>query len=76
LVNGSIQTLVSVPFTVQTNVSYRVRLETIGTRLRAYVNGALRAEATDTAPVPASSGAGLATYKAAVDVDNFVVAQP
>jgi hypothetical protein len=76
LVNGSIQTLVSVPFTVQTNVSYRVRLETIGTRLRVYVNGALRAEATDSSPVPAISRAGLATYKAAVDVDNLVVAQP
>lgn len=76
LVNGSIQTLVSVPFTAQANVSYRVCLETIGTRLRVYVNGALRAEATDRSPAPAISRAGLATYKAAMDVDNLVVAQP
>lgn len=76
LVNGSIQTLVSVPFTVQTNVTYRVRLETIGTRLRVYINGALRAEATDASAAPASSGVGLATYKAAMDADNVVVTQP
>jgi len=75
-VNGTVQTLASVPFTVQTNVSYRVRLEILGTRLRVYVNGALRAEATDTTPIPANSGAGLATYKAAMDADNLVVVQP
>jgi hypothetical protein len=61
---------------VQTNVSYRVRLETIGTRVRVYVNGTLRAEATDASAAPASSGVGLATYKAAMDVDNLVVTQP
>ena len=76
LVNGNIQTLASVPFTVRTNVSYRVRLETIGTRVRVYVNGTLRAEATDASAAPSSSGVGLATYKAAMDVDNFVVTQP
>lgn len=76
LVNGSIQNLVSVPLTVQTNVSYRVRLETIGTRVRVYVNGTLRAEATDASAAPPSSGVGLATYKAAMEVDNFVVTQP
>jgi hypothetical protein len=76
LVNGSIQTLVSVPFTVQTNVAYRVRLEAIGTRLRAYVNGTLRAEATDSTLTRAVSSAGVATYKAAVDLDNFSVTQP
>jgi hypothetical protein len=82
LVNGTVQNLVTVPFTVQANVSYRVRLETIGTRIRAYVNGTLRAEATDATLVPDSnlplveSRAGVATYKAALDLDNFLVAQP
>jgi pectate lyase len=76
LVNGTIQTLVSVPFTVQTNVSYRVRLETIGTRVRVYVNGTLRAEATDASAAPAGSGMGLATYKASMDADNVLVTQP
>ncbi len=63
LVNGAIQTLVSVPFTVQANVSYRVRLEVIGTRLRVYVNGTLRAEATDATLTPVASSAGVAMYK-------------
>jgi hypothetical protein len=76
LVNGAIQNLVSVPFTVQTNVSYRVRLEVLGTSVRVYVNGALRAEATDASITPVASTVGVATYKAAVDVDNFVVTQP
>jgi len=76
LVNGSIQTLASVPFTVQTNVNYRVRLEAIGTSLRVYVNGTLRAEAIDATLTRAVSSAGVATYKAAVDLDNFSVTQP
>jgi hypothetical protein len=76
LVNGSIQTLASVPLTVQTNVNYRVRLEAIGTRLRVYVNGTLRAETTDSSLTRTVSSAGVATYKAAVDLDNFWVTQP
>jgi pectate lyase len=76
LVNGSIQTLSTVPFTVQPNVTYRVRFEAIGTRLRVYVNGTLRAEATDASLTRAVSSAGFATFKAALDVDNFSVVQP
>jgi len=76
LVDGAIQNLVSVPFPVQTNVSYRVRLEVIGTSLRVYVNGTLRAEATDASITPVASTAGAATYKAALDLDNFAVMQP
>jgi hypothetical protein len=76
LVNGAAQNLVSVPLPVQANVSYRVRLEVIGTRLRVYVNGTLRAEATDATLTPVASSAGVAMYKAALDLDNFVVTQP
>jgi hypothetical protein len=57
-------------------VNYRVRLEVIGTRLRAYVNGTLRAEVTDASLTRAVSSAGVATYKAAVDLDNFSVTRP
>jgi hypothetical protein len=64
------------PFAVQPNVSYRVRLETIGTSVRAHVNGTLRAEATDAALTPVASTAGVATYKAALDLDNVVITQP
>jgi hypothetical protein len=76
LVNGAIHTLARVPFRVQENISYRVRLETIGTRVRAYVNGTLQAEATDASAAPASSSVGIATYKTAMNSDNFVVTQP
>ncbi len=76
LVNGTIQNLVTVPFPVQPDVSYRVRLEAIGTRVRAYVNGTLRAEATDASLTPVASRAGVATYKAALDLDNFLISQP
>jgi pectate lyase len=76
LVNGAIQNLATVPFTVQPNVSYRVRLESIGTRLRVYVNGTLRAEATDTSVTPGLSRVGVATYKTALDLDNVVATQP
>jgi hypothetical protein len=76
LVDGAAQTLASVPFTVQPNVSYRVRLEAIGTSLRVYVNGVLRAEATDPSITPVASTAGVAMYKTALDLDNVVIAQP
>ncbi|GFE85819.1 FG-GAP repeat protein [Steroidobacter agaridevorans] len=76
LVNGTAQTLVSVPFTVQANVSYRVRLEAVGSSLRVYVNGVLRAEAADASITPVASTAGVAMYKTALDLDNVVIAQP
>jgi len=76
LVDGNIHTLASVPFTVQPNVTYRVRFETVGTSLRVFVNGTLRAEATDPSLTPFVSSAGFATYKAAMDVDNFSLMQP
>ncbi|HEY0680855.1 MAG TPA: hypothetical protein VGD45_00850 [Steroidobacter sp.] len=76
LVNGSVVRLARVPFTVQPNVNYRVRLETVGTSLRAFVNGRLRAEATDASLTPGISSAGVVTFKAAVDVDNFSLLQP
>jgi hypothetical protein len=47
LVNGGIRTLASVSFPVATNTTYRVRLETVGSRIRAYVNGELKLEASD-----------------------------
>ena len=70
LVDGTIQTLASVPFTVQTDVTYRVRFEAIGTRLRAYVNGTLQAEATDASLTREMSSAGVAMYKAALAEDG------
>jgi hypothetical protein len=76
LVNGSIQVLASATYPIQVNVIYRVRLETIGTSVRAYINGRLVAEATDTTLTRGVSSVGIATYRAGVEVDNVSVTQP
>jgi hypothetical protein len=76
LVNGAIQTLASVPFSVATNTTYRVRLEAVGSRVRAYVNGELRLEASDTPNTPGAKRAGVLTYRTAAEVDNFSLFQP
>lgn len=76
LVNGGIQVLASAPYPVQVNVIYRVRLETIGTRVRAYINGTLVAEANDPTLTRGISSVGIATYRAGVEVDNVRVTQP
>ena len=76
LVNGAIQTLASVAFPVATNTTYRVRLETVGTRIRVYVNGELKLEASDTPNTASAKHAGVVMYKTAAEVDNFVLFQP
>ena len=76
LVHGAIQTLASMPFTVATNTTYRVRFEAVGSRLRAYVNGELKLEASDTAGSLGPQGAGIVMYKTAALVDNFSLFQP
>ncbi|MBL8270818.1 MAG: hypothetical protein JNL55_30735, partial [Steroidobacter sp.] len=76
LVNGAIQTLASVPFTVTTNTTYRVRLEAVGSRIRVYVNGEQRLEASDTPTTAGPKRAGLVMYKTAAEVDNFSLFQP
>jgi hypothetical protein len=76
LVNGAIQTLASMPFSVAANATYRVRLETVGSRIRAYVNGEQRLEASDTSNTPGAKRAGVVMYKTAAEVDNFSLFQP
>ncbi|GFE87004.1 FG-GAP repeat protein [Steroidobacter agaridevorans] len=76
LVNGAIQTLASVPFTIATNTTYRVRLETVGSRVRVYVNGELRLEAADAPNTSTAKRAGVVMYKTAAEVDNFSLFQP
>ncbi|MFC4309022.1 FG-GAP repeat protein [Steroidobacter flavus] len=76
LVNGNIQTLASTSYPVTANVTYRVRFESVGTRLRAYINDALLLEATDPTLVPRITSAGVGMYKAAAYFDNFSVQQP
>ncbi|MET0534309.1 MAG: FG-GAP repeat protein [Steroidobacter sp.] len=76
LVNGNIQVLASAPYPIQVDTPYRVRLETIGTSVRVYLNGTLLAEATDPTLTPGISSVVIATYSAGVEVDNVWVTQP
>jgi hypothetical protein len=72
--NGNIIQLGSAVQTVRPNVWYTLRLEAVGTRLRAYVNGALILEATD--PQPTIGLVGLVGSRAAADYDNFLAVIP
>jgi hypothetical protein len=71
MVNETFTTLASANLTVTLNRSYRVRLETIGTRLRVYVDNQLLAEASDSALDHGQ--AGVMMYKTQADFDNVVV---
>jgi hypothetical protein len=74
LVNGAITVIGSVPLIVSAGSWYELRLEVIGTALRAYRNGTLVIQATDTTHV--SGRVGLMTYKAAAEFDNYLAYQP
>jgi hypothetical protein len=73
IVNGVFSTIASAPIEVSINRTYRVRLESVGTRQRVYVNGVPMLDADDAA-IP-SGRAGLLTYRAAANFDN-VIASP
>ena len=75
LVNGSIQVLATVPQPVATGTWYDLRLELIGTNIRAYVNGNLRIQTRDST----RSGGGrnaLLMYKTAADFASYIAYQP
>jgi pectate lyase len=76
LVNGVPQTLAIAPLDVRENVTYGVRLESVGTQLRVYINGSLLLETADASVPEQPSGAGVAMYKTAADVGNFSVLNP
>jgi len=67
--NGVITQLGSAVRTVTPNTWYTLRLEAVGPKLRAYVNGTLLLEATD--PQPTIGRVGLVGYRAAADYDDF-----
>ncbi len=69
VVNGNIVQLGSAVLTVTPNAWYTVRLEAIGSQLRAYVNGRQVLEATD--PQPLIGRVGLVGFRAAADYDDF-----
>ena len=74
VVNGAITTLASAPFTVAVNTPYRLRLETVGTQLRAFVGGYLKLQASD-ASLAEGTG-GVVTFKAAATFDDYNAYQP
>jgi pectate lyase len=53
---------------------YALRLESIGSRLRAYVNGNLVLEATDS--THARGEGGLVMYRTAAQFDDYRAVQP
>jgi hypothetical protein len=74
LVNGQITQLGTVVLNVTPATWYRLRLETIGSRVRAYVNGRLLIEATD--PSPHNGRQGVLTYRTAADFDDYRAIRP
>jgi hypothetical protein len=74
LVNGSITVLGTVPFTVTPGQPYALRLEAVGTKLRAYVNGEMLLEANDTSH--ASGRYGVLTYRAAATFGSYLAWAP
>jgi hypothetical protein len=69
-VGGVLTTVATAPVTVTLNRPYRLRLESIGTRHRVYVNGVPVLDADDT--VLTSGSAALLTHQAAAEFDNAV----
>jgi hypothetical protein len=74
MVNGVIQELDSAPFTVSAGSSYNLRLEAVGSSLRAYVNGNLLLEASDTTHKTGRYGPVM--YSAKATYDNFTAWEP
>jgi hypothetical protein len=74
VVNGAITELARVPFAVQVNTPYRLRIEAIGTKLLVYVNDEIRLQATDASHTQGRSG--LVTYRAAANFNAYAAWQP
>ncbi len=72
--NGNIIQLGSAVLNVTPNTWYTLRLEAVGSRLRAYVNGRMVLEGTD--PQPEIGRVGLVGYGAAADYDDFLAVVP
>ncbi len=70
-VGGVIRAIASAPLTVIPNRTYKVRLESIGTRHRVYVDGVPLLDADDDSL--ASGRAALLTNHTAADFDNVIV---
>jgi hypothetical protein len=74
LLNGQIHVLASTSLGAHLNDWYNLRLEVIGAKLHAFVNGELKLQATDS--TFARGLHGLVTYKTAADYDYVFSEQP
>ena len=75
LVNGQIQVLGTVPQALTLGAWHDLRLEIIGTSIRAFVNGDLKIETTDSTLTGGGRNA-LLMYRTAADVQSYVAYQP
>jgi hypothetical protein len=77
VVNGQIQVLATVPQPLTLGAWHDLRLEIIGTQIRAYVNGDLKIETSDSALGDGRGGRNaLLMWKTAADVESYVAYQP
>jgi hypothetical protein len=75
LYGSQITQLGTVPMTVTPGTWYDLRLECVGQKIRAFVNGQLVIEANDTYATNSGSG-GLVTYRAAAEFQSYRAVQP
>src|SRR6185503_6620960 len=71
IVGGVFQPIATAPLSLVIGRVYRFRIEAIGSRLRAFVNGQQVVEVIDDAH--ARGGVGLAMFRARTDYDNVIV---
>lgn len=78
LTNGVVTTLdtAALPAPMTVNTWYNLRMDIVGTKLRAFMNGLLMLEATDSTSPHLEGRAGVGAYKAAAEADDFLVIQP
>jgi hypothetical protein len=75
MVNGTVQILATVPQPVSTGAWHDLRLEIVGTNIRAFVDGDLKIQTTDST----LSGGGrnaILMYKTAADWESYIAYQP
>ncbi|MES2697695.1 MAG: glycosyl hydrolase family 28-related protein [Verrucomicrobiota bacterium] len=70
-VGGTATTIASGAFTVTIGTWYSLKLEAIGTTLRAYIDGQLKLQGTDSQFT--SGKAGMVTFRTSVDFDDVYV---
>lgn len=71
MVNGAFTTLATAPYSITTGRKYRLRLESIGTSHRVYIDDKLLFTAYDSALT--RGRAGVMMYRTSADYDNVII---